>query len=224
MLRTIAFLAAAVALCAFGLALATAGGLAPFAAGLLCAAASGGAAIGFALQLMPRAVPVPDPEGAVLIRPNRARLMGYSAAAALVAAALPQIAAEAGRQGETVDAGLAVVGAIVFAAAACVGFYRRLKPRALYRLDQVGIASLEDKGWFIPWRAVRGIDAISASGAFWLSLDVDSTVPRPRRPRNLKADIPPFTIGAHEAEIRFDQLAELVQRYWQRGKLLRTHN
>lgn len=223
-LATIGFLAVTVALCAAGLWLAAAGGLVALTAGLLAAALTGGAAVGFALQLTPRAAPVPDAEGAILIRPNRARLMGYSATAALVAAACPQIAVEAARQGGMIDAGVAIAGAVVFAAAACLGFYRRLQPRALYRLDQVGIASFEDRGWFVPWRAIRGIDAISASGAFWLALDVDSTVTRPRRPPNLTANIPPFAVSAHEASIPFDQFAELVQRYWQRGKLLRTHN
>jgi len=224
-LRIIALLGLCIALAAMGLMVFMTGDGIGRAAGLLCAASSAGCALVLGLRLMPSPAPYPDAHGVTLIQPSRTRLAGLSAALALVAAAFPQCAALAGSESGPAAIWLAMLGASVFGLGALYGVVRLLRPIALYRLDPVGISSLTGRTWFVPWRAVRGIDPLSAHGQYYLSLDIDpaSTAGPPvARARTGKSRA--VTIGPQGAAIRFDEFAELVQHYWERGRLMQTHN
>jgi len=224
-LRVIALLGLSIALAAMGFFVSVTGEGLARAAGLLCAASSAGCAIVLALRLLPSAAPRADALGVTLIQPSRTRLAGLSVALALVAAAFPQCAALAGSETGPAAIWLAMLGASAFGLGALYGVVRLLQPIALYRLDPVGIASLTGRTWFLPWRAVRGIDALSARGQYYLSLDIDpaSTAgPPTTRARSGKSRA--VTIGPQGAAIRFDEFAELVQHYWERGRLMQTHN
>jgi hypothetical protein len=79
----------------------------------------------------------------------------------------------------------------------------------------------------VPWRAIRGIDAIGVHGQYFLALDVDpSAAPPGGVPHKAKrmAGFPAFTIGPQGSSVRFDVFAQIVQRYWERGRLMQAHN
>lgn len=215
-LRHIALLAICVALTVMGLIVAVGGNGVARAAGLLCAASSAGCALVLVMRLAPAALPRPDSHGVTLIRPSRTRLAGLAAALALVAMTFPQSAALASTDTSPGILWIGIIGAAVFGLGALYGVVRLLRPVALYRLDPVGIAGLSGRTWFVPWRAVRGIDPLSARGEYYLSLDID--------PASSAGKSGAITIGPQGAALRFDEFAELVQRYWERGRLMQTHN
>jgi hypothetical protein len=227
-LRTIALLVLSLAFVAGGLLIGAQGAGPERALGIACAAFFAACAIVFGVQLLPSEPPHPDAAGVTLIRPSRAQLLGFCAAGALMAAATPQIVRLAIGEGDVFATVTAILGVIVFGGASLLCLIRLVQPRALYRLDHVGIASLAaGQDWFVPWRAIRAIDAIGRAGQYFLTLDVDPAVPLPRgmvHGANRLAGFPPFTIGAQGSSVRFDQFAELVQRYWERGRLMQAHN
>lgn len=224
-LRTIGLLAVATALTAMGLMMTVAGEGLARAAGLLCAASSGGCALVLALRLIPAPAPRPDPGGVTLIVPSRTRLAGLSVASALVAATFPLAGGLAAAQTGAAGVWIAIGGATLFGAGALYGVFRLLRPTALYRLDPVGIAGLQGSAWFVPWRAVRGIDPLSTHGQYFLSLDIDPASNAGPPVARARAGKPrAVTIGPQGAAMRFDEFAELVQRYWERGRLMQTHN
>jgi hypothetical protein len=226
-LRTIGLLAISLGFVALGAFLTVRGAPAERGLGLACMAFFGGAAIIHALGLFPAERPQPDSHGVTLIRPSRAQLVGLAVGSALMAAATPAIATLQGASGPLAT-GLAIGGATLFGGGALYCVFRLLQPRALYRLDHVGIASLQGgRNWFVPWRAVRGIDPISVAGQYWLALDVDPAVMRPGglvRGVNRLAGFPAFTVGPQGSSVRFEDLAEIVHHYWQRGRLMQAHN
>lgn len=226
-LRTIGFLAISLAFVATGLFMLLSGEGPARAAGLGCAAFFAGCAIVFAIQLMPKKAPRPDHGGATIIHPNRTWLAGLSIAAALLAAACPQIAVLASSDGGAFTMWIALAGTAFFGLCALSGIVRLLRPAALYRLDQVGIASLQGQEWFIPWRAIRGIDPFAVRDEYFLALDVDPAVGAPggfASKISQFTGLPGVTIGPQGSSVRFDEFAELVQRYWERGRLMQAHN
>ncbi|KAF0181997.1 MAG: hypothetical protein IV086_16475 [Hyphomonadaceae bacterium] len=229
-LRTIGLLAGSLALAGIGLGVLWTGEGAMRALGLTGAAIFTGAAIVAAIRLLPTETPRPDAHGVTMILPSRARLAGLTIAAVLLAAACPQIAALASTGGGPFTVWLALIGAVFFGLCALAGVIRLLRPTALYRLDHVGIAGLQGREWFVPWRAVRGIDPLGANGEFFLSLDIDPAANVASTPFYAVGAKQPggrggaVTIGPQGSSVRFDEFAELVQRYWERGRLMRAHN
>jgi hypothetical protein len=220
-------LAVSLAFAAIGLGLLWTGEGPMRAVGLGCAAFFAGCAIVFAVQLLPTETPRPDAQGATLILPSRARLAGLTIAGVLLAAACPQIAALASTDGDAFTVWVALFGTAFFGVCALVGMLRLLRPTALYRLDHVGIANLQGAGWFIPWRAIRGVDAFAVRDEYFLALDVDPAIGAAGRfaaKLNQFAGLPGVAIGPQGSSVRFDEFAELVQRYWERGRLMQAHN
>ena len=221
-LRTIGLLAISLGFVATGLFVLSTGEGPARAAGLGCAAFFAGCATVFAIELIPASTPRPDSAGVTIIHPSRARLAGLSIAAVLLAAACPQIAALAASDGGAFTLWIALFGTVFFGLSALAGISRLLRPSALYRLDQVGISSLQGKEWFIPWRAVRGIDPFAIRDEYFLALDVDPAVGAPKISQF--AGLPGVAIGPQGSSVRFDEFAELVQLYWERGRLMQAHN
>lgn len=177
-------------------------------------------ALTFALQLMPSAAPQIDAQGVTLIRTSRARLAGFTAACLMMAVACPLIASAA-------DAWIGLAGGGFFGLGAALGVFRLAQPSALYRLDPVGLSSLRGQGWFVPWRLVRGLDAYGAADSYWLALAIDAAgplEPKLRAQINRRAGYPALTLSVSGTGIRFDEFTTLVQRYWERGQLMQTHN
>jgi hypothetical protein len=225
--RSIRLLAVSAAFTVIGLGMTLAGEGPSAAAGLAFAAFFGGCSIVFAIRMTPSASPRPDARGVTLIQPNRTRLAGLAAGAALLAIACPQIAAMARPSGDPVAQLMGPVGAAVLGFAAMAGLLRLSRPRALYRFDPVGIANLQGRGWFIPWRAIRGIDPFAVRGEYFLTLEVDPSLGPPdgiaARPGRI-AGFPGVTIGPQGTAVRFDEFAELVTQYWNRARVMRAHN
>lgn len=227
-LRSIALLAISLGFVALGAFAAGQGGDS-LGVGLLCMAFFGGAAVMAAAELLPADLPTPDAEGVTLIKPNRAHMIALMAGGALMAVAIPQTAhLMMTSEPPLLVAGFALLGIVIFGGAAFVGLWRLLRPNALYRLDQVGVASLHGaQKWFVPWRAVRGIDPIVIRGIYFLALDVDASVPRPKGVLGAAAKIaglPEFAIGPTGSRVPFDHFAELVRHHWERRRLMQTHN
>lgn len=218
--RTIFLLAISLGFMALaGVMLATggAGSRLPALAGLIFFTAC---ALTFSLQLVPPASLHTDAQGVTLIRTSRARLAGFTAASLMMAIACPLIAS-------TDDAWIGLAGGGFFGIGAVLGLFRLVQPNALYRLDPVGISSLRGQGWFLPWRLVRGLDAYGAADTYWLALALDPAAPlepKLRAQLNRRAGYPAVTLSISGAGIRFDEFTALVQRYWERGQLMQTHN
>jgi hypothetical protein len=226
-LKTIGLLAVSIAFAAIGVAMALTGEGPDRAIGLAVAAFFGGCGVVFALEPLPKEALRPDAQGVTLIRPSRTRLAGLSAAAALMAVACPQIAAMAGADGDVRAMWIGLFGALFFGLGALIGFLRLMRPKALYRLDHVGIANLQGREWFIPWRAIRGIDAYAVRGQYFLALDVDPALEARTglmQKVNALAGFPGVSVGTQGTAVRFDEFAELVKQYWDRGRLMQTHN
>lgn len=229
-LRTIGLLALALTLVAIGAFIALQGGGPERGLGLACMAVFGAGAVMAGVELLPPDLPHPDAQGVTLIAPSRARAIAFMAGGLLAAAAIPQaihlmLASESPLLVETI---VAIVGIAVSGGAALVGLWRLLQPRALYRFDHVGVASLRGaRKWFVPWRAVRGIDPIAVHGHYFLALDVDPSIPRPAgSPANpgRGAGLPVFAIGPDGSRVPFEHFAEIVRRHWEQGRLMQTHN
>lgn len=226
-LRNIGLLAVSLAFTALGATLAMTGEGQSRATGLACAAFFGGCGIVFAARLLPSVSPHTDAQGVTLILPDRTQLAGLTAAATLLAVACPQIAALAGASGDPITLAMGLFGAVFFGIGALVSLLRLMRPVALYRLDPVGIANLQGAGWFIPWRAIRGIDPFAVRGEYFLALDVDPAIGAPvgfAGKLNQFAGLPGIAIGTQGTAVRFDVFAALVQRYWDRGRLMHAHN
>lgn len=177
-------------------------------------------ALTFALQLAPSTSPQTDAQGVTLIRTSRARLAGFTAACAMMAVACPLIASSD-------DAWIGLLGGGFFGIGAVTGLFQLVRPSALYRLDPVGLSSLRGKGWFVPWRLVNALDAYGVAENYWLALAVDAAgplEPKLRAQINRRAGYPAITLNISGTGIRFDEFTTLVQRYWERGRLMQTHN
>ena len=197
--------------------------------GLACMAFFGGAAVIGGVELLPPDLPAPDAQGVTLIRPNRAHMAALTVSGALMAAAIPQTAQlMLETESPLFVTGFSIVATALFAGAALVGLWRLLQPRALYRFDHVGVASLQGAdNWFVPWRAVRGVDPFVVRGMYFLALDVDPAIPRPKGVLpavGRAAGLPPFAIGPAGSRVPFHHFAELVRHHWEHGRLLQTHN
>ena len=177
-------------------------------------------ALTFALQLMPSTPPPTDAQGVTLICANRARLAGFTVASAMIAIACPLIASSA-------DTWIGLAGGGFFGLGAAIGLFRLVQPSAMYRLDPVGLSSLRGPRWFVPWRVVHGLDAYGAADNYWLALAVDPAGPLDpglRAQINKRAGYPAITVNISGSGIRFDEFTALVQRYWERGRLMQAHN
>lgn len=177
-------------------------------------------ALTFALKLIPPAAPQTDAQGVTLIRTSRARLAGFTGACCMMAIACPLIAS-------TEDTWIGLAGGGFFGIGAALGLFRLVQPSALYRLDPVGLSNLRGQGWFVPWRLVHGLDAYGAADSYWLALAIDTASPLEPKLRaqiNRRAGYPAVTLSVSGTGIRFDEFTTLVQRYWERGRLMQAHN
>lgn len=228
-LRTLGLLTISVAFVVLGGVIAAQGSGPETGMGLAFMAFFGGSGVMAGIDLLPPVLPRPDAQGVTLIEPNRAHMVAVVVAGALMAAAIPQIAQRM-LEGDSplLATALAIAGTTFFATAALFGLWRLLQPRALYRLDHVGVASLQGgQNWFVPWRAVRGMDPFAVRGVYFLALDVDPALPRPKGlvgPAQRATGVPPFAIGPAGSRVPFDHFAELVQHHWEHGRLMQTHN
>lgn len=181
----------------------------------------GACAIVFVGELMPKHAATPDADGVTLIRPDRTQMVMLVAASGLAAAACPTIGALAAADGQQVKSWIIWAGACFFGLGVPIGLWRMVRSRPLYRLDSEGIANLTGKGWTIPWRAIRDIGTFGQNGQNFLTLEVAEEAGirgGTMQAVNRAFGFPAFTVGAQGTGMRFDQLADLVQGYWERGR------
>lgn len=186
-----------------------------------CLAFFGACALVFAGQLFPSAAPTPDGSDVVIIQADRRQLIVLTVAAALMAGACPLIGRLAAADGQLATSWIIWAGAAFFGACAAIGLWRAIRARPLYRLDPAGITSLAGKGWRVPWRAIRGIEAFGIRGQAFLALDVDpaaGVTGGAMQGVNRAFGFPAFSIGVAGTGLLFVEFAELVGDYWTRHR------
>ena len=186
-----------------------------------CLALFGACALVFVGQLFPRRAPAPDANGATLIQIDRRQMAVLVIAAALIAAACPAIGALAVADGQVVNAWIVWSGTAFFGACALIGLWRLIRARPVLRLDAGGIANLAGKGWTIPWRAIRSIEAFGVKGQNFLAFDVDPAAGiagGAMQSVNRAFGFPPFSIGVQGTGLLFDDLARIVVDHWERHR------